>query len=405
MDTKFNGTTVETNGVRTLAGGGTGAATAAAARANLGLGTAATTAASAYATAAQGAKADSALQSGAAISSISGLQTALDAKAAAASLAPGTVANAIVRASGTGNNVIQGSDLVIDDATTSTANNVAITNQHVGQTNSSLVLTPKGTGALIAGPKPDGTTTGGNARGSRAVDLQTIRTAITQVASGNQSTVSGGGNNTASGLSSTISGGSTNTASGTNSTVSGGTTNTASGTNSTVSGGTTNTASSSNSVVSGGRDGLADRSGMRAHSAGQFAAQGDAQHGIFVLRCKTTTNTAVEMALDGGTTYLTIPSGKVMAMKINISGVRSDGSTVAHYLRQYAVKNVGGTSSQVYAPVTIGTDNISAIMGITGLALYVNDTDDTFRISVTGVLSQTWRWVAIVDAVEIAYGT
>jgi len=390
MDTKFNGTTVETNGVRTLAGGGTGAATAAAARANLGLGTAATTAASAYATAAQGAKADSALQSGAAISSISGLQTALDAKAAAASLAPGTVANAIVRASGTGNNVIQGSDLVIDDATTSTANNVAITNQHVGQTNSSLVLTPKGTGALIAGPKPDGTTTGGNARGSRAVDLQTIRTAITQVASGNQSTVSGGGNNTASGLSSTISGGSTNTAS---------------GTNSTVSGGTTNTASSSNSVVSGGRDGLADRSGMRAHSAGQFAAQGDAQHGIFVLRCKTTTNTAVEMALDGGTTYLTIPSGKVMAMKINISGVRSDGSTVAHYLRQYAVKNVGGTSSQVYAPVTIGTDNISAIMGITGLALYVNDTDDTFRISVTGVLSQTWRWVAIVDAVEIAYGT
>lgn len=38
MDTKFNGTTVETNGVRTLVGGGTGAATAAAARANLGLG-------------------------------------------------------------------------------------------------------------------------------------------------------------------------------------------------------------------------------------------------------------------------------------------------------------------------------------------------------------------------------
>jgi hypothetical protein len=38
MDRKFNGTTVETDGVRTLAGGGTGASTAAAARANLGLG-------------------------------------------------------------------------------------------------------------------------------------------------------------------------------------------------------------------------------------------------------------------------------------------------------------------------------------------------------------------------------
>lgn len=38
MDRKFNGTTVETDGVRTLAGGGTGASTAAAARTNLGLG-------------------------------------------------------------------------------------------------------------------------------------------------------------------------------------------------------------------------------------------------------------------------------------------------------------------------------------------------------------------------------
>lgn len=60
MDTKFNGTTVETNGIRTLAGGGTGAATASAARTNLELGTAATTNASAYATAAQGTKADNA---------------------------------------------------------------------------------------------------------------------------------------------------------------------------------------------------------------------------------------------------------------------------------------------------------------------------------------------------------
>ena len=71
MDKKFNGTTVETNGVRSIAGGGTGASTAEQARINLGitgggvtsyndltdkptLGTAAATAASDYATAAQG---------------------------------------------------------------------------------------------------------------------------------------------------------------------------------------------------------------------------------------------------------------------------------------------------------------------------------------------------------------
>jgi hypothetical protein len=105
--------------------------------------------------------------------------------------------------------------------------------------------------------------------------------------------------------------------------------------------------------------------------------------------------------LDGSLAYLNIPSGKVMAMNINISGVRSDGSAVAHYLRQYAAKNVAGTSSQVYAPVTIGTDNAAG----TSIALSVNNTDDTIRIAVTGVSAQTWRWVATVDAVEIGYGT
>ena len=90
-----------------------------------------------------------------------------------------------------------------------------------------------------------------------------------------------------------------------------------------------------------------------------------------------------------------------LSCTINISGVKSDGSAVAHYVRQYAVKNVGGTSSEVYAPVTIGTDNAAG----TTIALSANNGDDTLRIAVTGIASETWRWVASVDAVEIAYGT
>ena len=154
-------------------------------------------------------------------------------------------------------------------------------------------------------------------------------------------------------------------------------------------------------TVIGGNWGFADRYGMMAHTSGRFASIGDSQRARFVLRCKTTTNTAVEMALDGATAYLSIPSGKVMSMTINISGVKSDGSAVAHYVRQYAVKNVAGTSSQVYAPVTIGSDNAAG----TVLSLTTNDTGDYVSIAVTGVAAETWRWVASVDAVEIAYGT
>lgn len=263
--------------------------------------------------------------------------------------------------------------------------NVAIS-QNTTATDSSLVLTPKGTGAFILGPKPDGTATGGNARGAGAVDMQTTRTAATHIASGNRS-VAFGRQGTASGADSVISGGQFNQAT--------------SGDHSTVLAGYSNTSSATFSTTIGGQRAVADRTGMHAHSNGRFSLDGDAQRARFVLRCKTTTNSAVEMALDGGTTYLGIPSGKVIACTINISGVSSTGAAVAHYIRQYAVKNVSGTSSEVYAPVTIGTDNAAG----TSIALSANNADDTLRIAVTGIAAETWRWVAAVDAVEIAYGT
>ncbi len=118
-------------------------------------------------------------------------------------------------------------------------------------TNVDVALTPKGTGALTA-QVADNTATGGNKRGTNAVDWQAYRTSANQVASGQYSTISGGGASRASGDFSTVSGGSGNIASGTGSTTSGGSTNTASGSFSTVSGGNFNTASASNSVVSGG---------------------------------------------------------------------------------------------------------------------------------------------------------
>jgi hypothetical protein len=358
----------------------------------------------------------------------------------------GTVDNAIPRADSTGGYTAQGSDIVIDDASTATQNNVAITNQHTGQTNSALVLTPKGTGALIAGPKPDGTITGGNARGSYAIDLQIVRNNANQVARGtSHSVILGGSNNTSSAFNhSVVCGGESNTASNNYAVVCGGQTGTASAVNSFVAGGQSNTASggwsfvaNSNNTASGqsaaalgnantssgldsfccngnnqstanrassfGHQALANRINMQAYASGSFSnttGSGDAQRARFVLRNKTTTNSAVELFLDGSATRLTIPSGKVLGLTINITGIKSDGTAVAHYLRQYALKNVAGTTTEVYAPVTIGTDNAAG----TTIALSANDTNDALKVEVTGITSEIWRWVASVDAVEIAYG-
>lgn len=116
--------------------------------------------------------------------------------------------------------------------------------------NSSFSVVPNGTGAFML-EIPDGTSTGGNARGSNAIDLQTVRSANTQVASGTNSAILGGTSNTSSGTSS-IAGGQVNVASGNQSIALGGQSTTASGVQSVVIGGASNTASALQATVVGG---------------------------------------------------------------------------------------------------------------------------------------------------------
>jgi len=278
-----------------------------------------------------------------------------------------------------------------------------------------IILNPQSFGSFILGPQPDGTATGGNQRGFRSVDLQFSRSASTQIAGPREyAAVLGGQSNTASGLESGVFCGNGNTASADRSVVIGGSSSTVSGVRSGAFAGTShsitgsecacvggflNSASGTHAVALG-RNANADRRNLIAQGNIRWSTNGDAQRISSVLSCKTTTNSAVEMFIDDSI-RLTVASGKVMSMLINITGVRSDGSAVAHYVRQYSIKNVAGTTSEVYAPVTIGTDNAAG----TSITVDANDTNDALRIQCTGVASQTWRWVASVDAVEVAYGT
>jgi hypothetical protein len=138
--------------------------------------------------------------------------------------------------------------------------------------NSSLVIAPNGTGALVA-QIPDGTVTGGNARGQNAVDLQMSRSNALQVASNSRSVIVGGNSNKATALDCVVVGGQGNTASGLQSFIGGGNSNTISaGTENVIVGGTLNnnsaaygfvgagfqnTVSSQYSVVSGGQSNTA----------------------------------------------------------------------------------------------------------------------------------------------------
>jgi len=115
---------------------------------------------------------------------------------------------------------------------------------------------------------------GGNKRGLHAVDLQSERSAATQVASGNYSVIGGGRDNTASGGGATVGGGMENTARGVVATVGGGYQNTARGDAATVGGGVNNTASGVGATVGGGGGNTASDTSATVGGGEQNTARG-----------------------------------------------------------------------------------------------------------------------------------
>jgi len=268
-----------------------------------------------------------------------------------------------------------------------------------GADNLNLVLSPAGTGSVLAN-MPDGTTAGGNARGTYCVDLQTRRNQASQVASGLESTIFGGYNNTASGIIS-IAGGvgcvSSNTAS-----VAIGDTNTASGGRAASIGGLQNTASADYSIAMGLQT-LANKRSQFAFSAGQFAAIGDAQRSTMVLRNATTDATATELFLDGSSARATIPNNTCWHADIRIVGRQSTGANHATYHRKCTIyKNTtAGSTTLVGTVQTIGTDEESDANW--AVAVTADTTNGSLKIEVTGVAATNIRWVAELSVVEVAY--
>ena len=321
-----------------------------------------------------------------------------------------------------------------NDVTTSglvNISNIRISGNTISSTNSNgnIIIQPSGTGALQRD-------SGGNARGQYAIDWQIVRSTGTMIAGGNYSVIGGGKNNTSSAYYSTVCGGYSNTASGFRSTIGGGKFNVASSIHTTIGGGdgniassyyTTvgggykNTSSAYAAVVVGGRRNTASgyfssviggshaessRRGQISHAAGSlggFYTIGDAQHSMLVLRNKTSGSPAglTELALDGGSNYITIPSSGILSGQINITGSKSDGSAVARYLRQFTIKRVGNTTSLVGSVITVGTDEAAG----TQISVTANDASDYLSIRASGVNNETWSWVAVVDCVEMRYGT
>ena len=339
----------------------------------------------------------------------------------------GSTDNAVLRADGVGGATLQTSGWIVPDVFTASPNATVnhLSLQATGaSTNVSVSIVPKGSGAFSL-QVPDGTSTGGNARGANAIDLRTtLRSAAADVASGSASFLGpsatrASGNNsaaifgsatgdwsiclaaegTASGGYSAVIGGRYGVASG-NQSLAGGGYNQATAESATAVGGDENIASAAYSSVLGGFRAVANRYGMDARASGRFAATGDCQRVEFTLRNTTTTNSAVTLFLDGSSARLTISPGKAMHGMLLVLGEKSGGTAIASYMRQVTIANVGGTTALVGTVNTIGVDEAAG----TSLAVTADNTNDALQVAPTGVLNENWRWSAVFYGIEMAWG-
>lgn len=306
------------------------------------------------------------------------------------------------------------------------------------------------------------TGSGGNARGTKATDLQVDRGANTQVASGNNSFIGGGFGNTASGTNSVVTAGSSNIASAGTASVSGGINNTASGVASAVAGGTgnsatnleafvgggannlasgslasvcagsgnvssnndtfvgggigntasgvqssvlagaSNTASAAYSTVQGGKEALANKYGQVAHASGKFAVAGDAQTSALLFRNATTDATPTELFLDGSTQRAVLGTNTLWGFDGQVIG-RTDAGVCAVYGVRGGIKNNAGVCTLVGTPTVDAPVADGGWPGGAAVAIQADAVNLSLQIICTGDVATNVRWLGRITLAEVSY--
>ena len=259
-------------------------------------------------------------------------------------------------------------------------------------TNVNAAIVPKGNGGIL-GAVPDGTSAGGNARGQYAVDLQTLRTNASDVASGNYSTIPGGRRCTASGQYSFATGFRA-TASGDGSVCFGGSGSFSVGASATASNsfafGTGADATATNAIAF-----LADASAVSAVGFGRNADKYAMFATIPVAFLKwgnqlTIGTGTYELKLDGSSLKASIPSGERWQFEVCVSATTAvvgdgTGTTNHQYFASYVgvIRNIGGTTSLLGTVDALMAAKADATISDASFAITADDTNDYLKIVFT----------------------
>jgi len=146
----------------------------------------------------------------------------------------------------------------------------------------------------------------------------------------------------------------------------------------------------------------AAQTGKYAFGQGRFAATGDAQGGMFILRCDTTDATATRMTTNNATAA---SSNQIVAAQDTC--ITFSGTVVAmqNGAQAYGSWKIEGLIVNDYGALTVPNSAITVIHNSSnwGLALSADDTWDALAITVTGEASHNIRWVANIQTAEVTY--
>lgn len=208
--------------------------------------------------------------------------------------------------------------------------------------------------------------------------------------------------------------------------IGGGRQNQVSGSHGVVGGGQNNVVQSTSryGVVPGGFAASSTQFGQFAHAGGRFNNDGDAQSSVFVLRNVTNNTSARTLYLDcsesinGNTTLgtgtpctsgaqLSIPNGRAMAFQLSVvaravtgAGTLTTNSTAAYFVSGLLRNNAGTLTLTLNGSASEVGD--AAATAALSLSLSADDTNDVLVINGASTQGGIVRWVARIEAVEVA---
>jgi hypothetical protein len=187
--------------------------------------------------------------------------------------------------------------------------------------------------------------------------------------------------------------------------IGGGDNNDAGGDYGVIGGGRDNVISSTGDygTIPGGRSGVAYNYGQQAFASGAFAAPGDAQTSVYVLRGSTSLAGPVqELFLDGSGERMGLPRDSAWSFDILVVASGANGSSGGFQVKG-VVKRVGATTSMVGGVNPIFASAIALDGGSWAVSVRGDDATDALTVTVTGDTFQEVRWVATVRTSEIVF--